>query len=186
MVSIYELTRCLAVAALCCLVLYKCTPELPEKHSSIYEVASRELIYVGRYDERTTISVKYWIYAILAAFYTEDAENVTYDPYLWLSLSNDPLSESGFDNTQQNVMYCISKWLQEDVYDPNGYIALGVKSASENIFNEISDAKENKRPVTFKVSPDYDYHCVTKSVEYNDFINYKSLLDRLKVLEVNK
>lgn len=186
MVSIYELTRCAAVTILCCLILYNGIPELPEKKSSIYEVASRELIYVGRYDERTTISVKYWIYAILAAFYTADVEDATYDPYLWLSLSSDPLSESGFDDTQQNVMYCINKWLQEDVYDPKGYIALGVKHASENIFNEISDAKENKRPVKFKVSPDYDYHNVTRSVEYNDFINYKSLLDRLKVLEVNK
>lgn len=182
---IFESTKYLTVMALIVLIFLKCFPELPERLPRIYQNASRDLTYVGRYDERTTVSIRYWIYAILAAFYTEDTEDTVYDPYAWLSICTEPLNNYGMNASQQNVVICINQWLHDDVYDPSGYIALGIKQASENIFNEISDAKENKRPVKFKVSPDYDYHVVTKSVEYNDFINYKGLLKRLEVLEVN-
>ena len=72
---IFESTKYLAIIALIALIHKYGFPELPAPPSRIYQIASRDLTYCGRYDDRTAVSIRYWIYAILAAFYTEESKD---------------------------------------------------------------------------------------------------------------
>lgn len=179
----FTLTKYTAIVTLIYLICYQLLLAWPEPKYPIYQIASQDLSTVGRYDARTSISIKYWIYAIVAYYYDVDDSTLS-GVSLESIFSTDSLDDEILSSRQGQALQHIKAWLDEDVVDPCGYIMNGAKDAVRQIFKEIRDAKSNKRPVTFKVSPDYDFHVVAKSIEYNDYVNYKSLLSRLDGMEV--
>ena len=124
--------------------------------SNIRKIASRDLTYIGRYDKRLTVSVKYWIYSIEVAAYKKDKS--------------------------ADVIDIIRGWNKNCNHDVDSYIYDGIEDAHTMFLCELDKAREEYREPDFKVSEDYDYHVVPSSFLYNDYINPKQLIKSIDMI----
>lgn len=124
--------------------------QLPEAKPAIAKYALRELSLLGRYDNRLSISIRYWVFAIEVYCYKQDP---TFD-----------------------VHSVILNWNAEHNHDSDGIIFTGIDEAHTMLLETISKAREEHVEPVFKVSPEYDYHVYPKSMIHNDYIDPDSLL----------
>lgn len=124
--------------------------QLPEAKPAIAKYALRELSLIGRYDDRLSLSVRYWIFAIEVYCYKKDP---TFD-----------------------VHSVILEWNDKYNHDLDRLIFAGIDDAHTMLLEAISKAREEHVEPVFKVSLEYDYHMYPKSMMHNDFIDPDSLL----------
>lgn len=140
-----------AVLAIIVIVVCREMLRLPEPPKRIGEIALRDLYMLGEYSNKTSISVRYWVYSIEAYVYSVDPT--------------------------KSVLDLCKKWNSNFNHDNEGYIDKGIEDAHSLFLEEIDSARREKRDVAFKVSAEYDYHNYPKSFMYNDFINPDKLLE---------
>lgn len=142
------------------IVLPRLPKDVIKSPVSIREVASRDLGLVGKYDERLSVSIKYWIYSIEVAVYSK--------------------------NKSMNMLDTFRQWNDKHNTDPHNFIRTGIEDAHTLFVTELDVAREEKRDPVFKVSSEYDYHVLPRNIEYNDYVDARSLIDTVdNILEVN-
>ena len=112
-----------------------------------------DLRRIGRYNEKLTISVKYWIYAIIIALYK--------------------------NNNEFNSLHMIREWNEKYNYDPQGFIYEGIERAQSELLSDLEMAREFNKEPRFMINPKYDFHNVPMSFERNEFINQDALLEEV-------
>lgn len=127
------------------------------KCSNITKIACRDLSHVGKYDEPTSVSIRYWIYAIQVYLYTEYSLRDSVGIFL--------------------------KWNERCNYDPKDYISSGIMSANDLFNKNLQEAEDAETEPRFSVSSCYDYHDIPKSFMYNDYIDTESLLKDIDCFE---
>lgn len=128
--------------------------------SSISKHALRDLRYVGSYNDKLRVSVKYWIYAIaVKAYYLDKVEE---------------------------LFQIVQKWNDEHNFDATGFISTGIDSAYTTFRDVVQCARDNNEEPKFKTAHDYDYHNYPLSFLYNDYICPDILLGYIdELLEVS-
>lgn len=155
---IYEYVKLTCLILIVYMIGYNIYTAFPKSKTNIRDIATRNLAVIGRYDYRTTISVRFWIYSIEVAVY-----NVKPD---------------------LNLLDVLRAWNTECNIDDESLIYKGIEEAHTLFLKDLDTARENNTPVTFHVSYGYDYHLYPKSFMYNDYIDPDSLLERVdKILE---
>ena len=121
------------------------------KDISIKEIATRNLLYVGEYSNKTTVSLKYWITAIEAAVY--------------------------YVKPEVNLIDTLRSWNKNNNYDPESFISNGIEEAHSCFLEILDKAREDKVQPNFKIDSEYNYHVLPLSFCYNDYFKPTLLLE---------
>ena len=131
----------------------------PKCCGSVKLIANKDLKYLGKYNFRTRVSTKYWIYAIAVSAYKIGKYESIFDTFIG--------------------------WNAKYNFDPFGFISEGIDCAKTEFTDAIQKAKDNNESVKFGLSSDYDYHNYPLSFRYNDYIDCNSLIEIVdEILEV--
>lgn len=120
------------------------------RFTSMSEIAKRDLTKIGCTDWHCVASLQAWIFSILVINYRQDKT--------------------------RDIMSVIRQWAVTGI-DP--VIAFDIEVPYTNFLKIIDDAREKKQEPVFKVSSEYDYHTLSKTLMYNDFVDCKSLLVKI-------
>lgn len=125
---------------------------------NIARIAKLDLSHVGCYDEHLRVSILYYFYAVDAIAY-----------------------QSG---QLDEVTAVIHNWLKH-TYDPSSIIINAVDEAYTKVLTVVDEARENKKELNFKISPEFDYKQLPSTFKYNDYIQINLLVkDLSEYLEV--
>ena len=75
-----------------------------------------------------------------------------------------------------DVMPVIREWASTAISDK---IKLDVEEPYTRFLNVIREAHENQIDPALKVSPEYDYHVLPKSLKFNDYVDCESLMIKI-------
>lgn len=130
------------------------------------DIARRDLSVIGDTGQKVSISLSTWIYSILVICYRL--------------------------NPELDVMPVIREWastaisdkIKLDVEEPYTRFLNVIREAHENqIDPALKDSpeysKEDETAPKFKVSPEYDYHVLPKSLKFNDYVDCESLMIKI-------
>lgn len=151
---VFEWIRIVELYVTIFIIVFMIFPKLPDgselQNDKIAEIAKRDLSHLGRYDERLTVSVKYWVFAIEVALY--------------------------YENKYYNALDMLHSWNEKYNYDPKGFILQGIEAAHSTFLLEVDKARNENREPKFKVAKEYDYHMYPLNFKYNDYIVAAELL----------
>lgn len=120
---------------------------------NVCDIAKRDLSKLGITDYRFVNSLNMWLFSILVIAYRIDK--------------------------QLTVMPTIRDW-SENYIDKE--IDYDVERPYTDFLKIIDDARENNTEPVFKVSQEYDYHNLSKTLKYNDYIDCESLMAKIDEL----
>lgn len=151
------LTFILVITLVCCVRFKHYFKVNTYVHSdTIYANATRDVSLLGEYSFKTSVSIRYWLYAIEVAIWKKDESF--------------------------NAIHLFRTWNAECNDDFAGFIYNGLEKAHSLFLCELEKARKEEREPVFAVSDDYDFHNCPKSLLYSDHVATDELLNRVDEL----
>lgn len=157
--SIYLILTCLYSLIILIFLVYATHVKkqiVPPMFESISDIVARDLHCLGEYSSKTTISIKYWVYAIEVAIWNDCKKMSSLEFFL--------------------------SWNKDYNYDPDSFIYEGIQKAHTMFLLDIDNARKEEREPEFKVDKDYDFHVCANSLKYNDHVNVEALLKSVDII----
>lgn len=120
------------------------------REHSIRDIAKRDLSMVGNTSWSCVVSLEQWLFSILAINYRQ--------------------------HDKSDVMHIIREWAPMGI---SSELQFDVEAPYSRFLKIIDDAREKEQTPVFNVSSEYDYHNLSKTLKYNDFVDCESLLVKI-------
>lgn len=117
------------------------------KEKPLAPIAKRDLSMLGETGWSLKVSLETWLFSIIV---------INYRKY----------------NTD-DVMQIIRKWSEKGI---SNTISIDVESPYTRFLKILDDAREKKQEPVFNVSSEYDYHNLSKVLQFNDYVDCVGLL----------
>lgn len=117
------------------------------KTRSLSSIAKRDLSMLGETGWSLKVSLETWLFSIIV---------INYRKY----------------NTD-DVMKIIRTWAKKGI---SASVSIDVESPYTRFLKILDDAREKKQEPVFNVSSEYDYHNLSKVLQFNDYVDCSGLL----------
>ena len=119
---------------------------------TIRKNATRDLTYVGAYDNKMQVSLNIWLFHVIVLCKTV---------YGWVDIKG-----------------LLRGW-EETIYDSNGLIKNCVSESLAKFDKIVRDAQASDTEPVFKRAQGYDYHVLPSTLRCNDYVNLGYLIERI-------
>lgn len=137
------------IGVMLCYCIKDCHIPIP---GTITRVATRDLTWVGAYNERMQVSLSIWLYHVIVLVKT------TYGSI--------------------DIKALLRDW-EEHTYDPDGLINQCLIESILKFEKITRDAQAADMEPVYNVSVGYDYHDLPSTLRHNDYVNLGYLIDKL-------
>lgn len=143
---------------------------------TIIERASMDLRVIGCYDEHLRVSVKHWVYGILVTLYRQSrgisGNDIVRNWYKENCIDEQEVILIGITDAYDKFMIAIQEFQQSQ--EDSSFDGVQTLYASKR-----SNTQQDTKQPNFKVSPEFDYHNLPKTILFNDRLNAQSLIEQI-------